>query len=121
MPTLDSLNVMSASDFVSALEGVFEHAPWVAESAAAGRPFATVTALHDALMDAVRAAPADVCLGFLRGHPALSPKALADPGLTTASRSEQGGLGMTSLGDRLATFETASSDYEARFGFPFIG
>jgi 2-oxo-4-hydroxy-4-carboxy-5-ureidoimidazoline decarboxylase len=120
MPTLDSLNAMRAADFVTALEGVFEHAPWVAETAAAGRPFATVTALHDALMAMVRAAPTDVCLGFLRGHPALSPKALTDPGLTSESRSEQGGLGMTSLGDRLAAFEAASTDYEARFGFPFI-
>jgi 2-oxo-4-hydroxy-4-carboxy-5-ureidoimidazoline decarboxylase len=111
---------MTAAEFVSALEGVFEHAPWVAEGAAAGRPFATVTALHDALMAVVRAAPADACLGFLRGHPALAPKALADPDLTSESRSEQGGLGMTSLGDRLAAFEAASLDYEARFGIPFI-
>jgi 2-oxo-4-hydroxy-4-carboxy-5-ureidoimidazoline decarboxylase len=120
MPTLDSLNTMTAADFVAALEGVFELAPWVAASAAAARPFATVTALHDALMAVVQVAPADVCLAFLRGHPPLSPKALADPGLTSESRSEQGGLGMTSLGDRLAAFEAASSDYEARFGFPFI-
>jgi 2-oxo-4-hydroxy-4-carboxy-5-ureidoimidazoline decarboxylase len=120
MLTLDSLNAMAAADFVTALAGVFEHAPWVAEAATTRRPFATVTALHDALMAAVQAAPAEVCLTFLRGHPPLSPKALADPSLTSESRSEQGGLGMTSLGDQLAAFEAASSDYESRFGFPFI-
>jgi 2-oxo-4-hydroxy-4-carboxy-5-ureidoimidazoline decarboxylase len=120
MPTLDDLNAMSPAEFVTALHGVFEHAPWVAETAAPLRPFPTVTALHDALMAVVHAAPADVCLNFLRAHPPLSPKALADPGLTAESRAEQGGLGMGSLGDRLAAFETGSSDYEARFGFPFI-
>jgi 2-oxo-4-hydroxy-4-carboxy-5-ureidoimidazoline decarboxylase len=120
MSTLDALNAMSAPEFVTALDGVFEHTPWVAEIAAANRPFATVTGLHDALMQAVHSAPAENCLAFLRGHPPLSSKALADPSLTSESRAEQGGLGMTSLGERLAAFEAGSSAYEARFGFPFI-
>ena len=120
MHTLDQLNAMPVGEFVAALDGVFEHAPWVAEQAAGARPFGTITALHDALMGTVQAAAPDLCLDFLRGHPPLSPKALADPGLTASSRSEQSALGMASLGDRLAAFEAGSSAYEARFGFPFI-
>jgi 2-oxo-4-hydroxy-4-carboxy-5-ureidoimidazoline decarboxylase len=120
MPALDLLNAIPADEFIAALDGVFEHAPWVAAAAAADRPFATVTALHDSLMKAVRGAPPELCDNFLRGHPALSPKALADPALTASSRSEQNGLGMTSLGDDLARFERESASYEARFGFPFI-
>jgi 2-oxo-4-hydroxy-4-carboxy-5-ureidoimidazoline decarboxylase len=120
MHTLDQLNALSTEDFVTALNGVFEHAPWVAEAVAPQRPFFTVTTLHDALMQAVRAAPSDTCVAFLRGHPALSPKTLADPALTNESRSEQGGLGMSGLGDRLVRFDSASTAYEARFGFPFI-
>jgi hydroxyisourate hydrolase len=80
MPTLDQLNAMAPEAFVAALEGVFEHAAWVAETVATQRPFATVALLHEALMATVHAAPPDLCVGFLRGHPALSPKALADPG-----------------------------------------
>ena len=120
MHTLDELNTMPPEAFVTALDGVFEHSPWVAEAAAAQRPFASVSALHDALMGVVHAAPADTCIAFLRSHPALAPKALADPTLTVESRAEQGGLGMTSLGEKLAGFEAASSEYETRFGFPFI-
>jgi 2-oxo-4-hydroxy-4-carboxy-5-ureidoimidazoline decarboxylase len=120
MHTLDQLNAMSPDAFVAALDGVFEHAAWVAEATAARRPFASVGALHDRLMAVVHAAPTDICAGFLRGHPPLSPKALADPGLTVSSRAEQGGLGMTSLGEQLARFEAGSTAYEARFGFPFI-
>jgi 2-oxo-4-hydroxy-4-carboxy-5-ureidoimidazoline decarboxylase len=120
MHTLDQLNAMAPEAFVTTLDGIFEHARWVAETAAAQRPFPTVSALHDALMTVVHAAPSNICTAFLRGHPPLSPKALADPGLTTASRSEQGGLGMASLGEQLAQFEAASSAYESRFGFPFI-
>jgi 2-oxo-4-hydroxy-4-carboxy-5-ureidoimidazoline decarboxylase len=120
MHTLDQLNAMPPDAFVAALHGVFEHAPWVAETAAAQRPFATIAGLHDALMAVVLAAPADRCLGFLRGHPTLSPTTLADPALTASSRAEQGGLGMASLGEQLASFEQGSAAYEARFGFPFI-
>lgn len=120
MHTLDQLNAMLPEDFVAALDGVFEHAPWVAQAAATQRPFPTIAALHDSLMEAVHAAPMDARLAFLRGHPALSPKALAHPNLTASSRTEQGGLGMTSLGEQLARFEASSLAYEARFGFPFI-
>ncbi|HVY14590.1 MAG TPA: 2-oxo-4-hydroxy-4-carboxy-5-ureidoimidazoline decarboxylase [Rhodopila sp.] len=120
MHTLDQLNAMPDTDFVAALAGVFEHAPWVAATAAGARPFETVAALHAALMRAVETAEEDVQLEFLRGHPPLSPKAMTDPALTAESRSEQGGLGMDALGGSLARFETGSADYEARFGIPFI-
>jgi 2-oxo-4-hydroxy-4-carboxy-5-ureidoimidazoline decarboxylase len=120
MYTLEQLNAMSPDAFAAALEGVFEHAEWVARTAVSQQPFATVRALHDALMAIVRSAPPDSCLDFLRGHPALSPKSLADPGITASSRIEQGGLGMASLGEQLARFDASSSSYESRFGFPFI-
>jgi 2-oxo-4-hydroxy-4-carboxy-5-ureidoimidazoline decarboxylase len=120
MHTLDELNAMSPDDFVKTLDGVFEHAPWVAAAAAGQRPFPTVAALHQALTAAAASASDQTVTDFLRGHPPLSPKALADPALTASSRSEQTGLGMASLGDNLARFEAASAAYEARFGFPFI-
>ena len=48
---------MPLEGFVAALGEVFEHAPWVAQAAAAGRPYATVAALHDAMIGAVRREP----------------------------------------------------------------
>src|SRR5271166_1989418 len=56
---LDYLNTCAADDFVAALGEIFEHSPWVAEAAAARRPLPTVAALHNAMVDAVRGAPAD--------------------------------------------------------------
>ena len=57
MPTtLDALNTLPAASFVAALGEVFEHAPWVAEMAATGRPYSTVAALHEAMMQAMRRA-----------------------------------------------------------------
>jgi 2-oxo-4-hydroxy-4-carboxy-5-ureidoimidazoline decarboxylase len=54
MARLEYLNTCSRDVFVSALGDIFEHAPWVAEAAFLFRPFPTVAALHDAMMEAVR-------------------------------------------------------------------
>ena len=53
---LAELNAAGRDAFVAALGGVFENAPWVAERAWSGRPFATVADLHHALMAALTGA-----------------------------------------------------------------
>ena len=81
--TLDALNRMNPGDFTSAVGDTFELAPWVAESAATRRPFQTVTTLHEAMMGAVRAAPRERQVEFLRGHPDLAGKAARAGAMTT--------------------------------------
>jgi beta-ureidopropionase / N-carbamoyl-L-amino-acid hydrolase len=49
MLSLQQLNTASAADFAALLSGVYEHSPWVAEGAAAARPFASLAALKYAL------------------------------------------------------------------------
>jgi 2-oxo-4-hydroxy-4-carboxy-5-ureidoimidazoline decarboxylase len=119
--TLDALNTMSSAEFVAALGDVFEHAPWVAEAAAKARPFASVKALHEAMMDVVRNASADWRIAFVAGHPELAGKLARAGEMTDASRAEQGSLGL----DRLSAaefdrFAELNGQYRSRFGFPFI-
>lgn len=119
--SLASLNVLAAPAFAAALADIFEHAPWVAEGVAAGRPFATVAALHDAMMAAVRSAPHERQLAFLRGHPELGGKVARAGAMTAESIAEQGGLGLDRLNEAdFARFERLNAAYGARFGFPFI-
>ena len=119
--TLDQLNASDSAAFVAAVGDVFEHAPWVAERAYAARPFASVAALHDAMMQAVRSAPREQQLAFLRGHPELAGKVARAGAMTADSRSEQGGLGLNRLSDTdFARFERANAAYARKFGFPFI-
>jgi 2-oxo-4-hydroxy-4-carboxy-5-ureidoimidazoline decarboxylase len=119
--SLAEINAMPAADFVAALGDVFEHAPWVAEQAAAGRPYPSVAALHDALMQAVHGAPAATQLAFVRGHPELGGKLARAGAMSEASKSEQGGLGLDRLNDEeFARFERLNADYRERFEFPFI-
>ena len=59
--------------FVAALGGVFEHSPWVAQRACDARPFASVDALHAAMVAAVeRASTRDEQLALIRAHPELA-------------------------------------------------
>jgi 2-oxo-4-hydroxy-4-carboxy-5-ureidoimidazoline decarboxylase len=119
--SLAEINAMPAADFVAALGDVFEHAPWVAERAAAGRPYPTVAALHGGLMQAIRTAPAAPQLAFVRGHPELGGKLARAGTMTEASKSEQGGLGLDRLNDEeFARLERLNAAYRERFGFPFI-
>jgi 2-oxo-4-hydroxy-4-carboxy-5-ureidoimidazoline decarboxylase len=118
---LDYLNTCAPDAFAAALGEIFEHSPWVAEAAAASRPFPTVAALHDAMVAAVRAAPADRKLAFLRAHPELGSKLGRSPVLTEASRDEQGGLGLDRLSDEeFERFNRLNTLYREKFGFPFI-
>ena len=118
---LSELNKMSAAAFGAAVGDTFEHAPWVAEAAATKRPFATVTALHDAMMGAVRAAPRPQQLAFLNGHPDLAGKAARAGAITDDSRSEQASVGLDTLSDEeFDRFHRLNDAYKAKFGFPFM-
>jgi len=119
--SLDGLNRMASGDFAAAVGDTFELAPWVAEAACARRPFATVTALHEAMMGAVRAAPRDRQLAFVCGHPDLAGKAARAGALTEESRHEQASVGLDTLSEEdFVRFHRLNDAYKARFGFPFI-
>ena len=121
MITLDRLSASDRAAFVAAVGDVFEHAPWVAERAYAARPFATVAEVHRAMMRALRCAPRNEQLAFLRGHPELAGKVARAGAMTPDSRAEQGGLGLDRLSPAdFARFERANAAYAQKFGFPFI-
>ncbi|MEA2801421.1 MAG: 2-oxo-4-hydroxy-4-carboxy-5-ureidoimidazoline decarboxylase [Rhodospirillaceae bacterium] len=118
---LGELNRMGSADFAASIGDTFELAPWVAEAAAAKRPFAKVTALHEAMMGALRAAPRERQLEFLRGHPDLAGKAARAGALTDDSRREQASVGLDSLSEEeFARFHRLNDAYKAKFDFPFM-
>ena len=118
--TLSDLNRLPAQGFVAALADAFEHAPWVAEAASAGRPYPTVAALHEAMMAAVRGTDPARQLAFIAGHPELGSR-VKRVDLTGASQFEQGSLGLDRLsGDEFDLFSRLNASYRDKFGFPFI-
>jgi 2-oxo-4-hydroxy-4-carboxy-5-ureidoimidazoline decarboxylase len=56
---LSDLNAATRDDFVAVLGNIFEYSPWIAEQAAASRPFAGVNALFAAMKQVVENAPSE--------------------------------------------------------------
>ena len=121
MLTLDQINAATPDAFVSLLDGTYEHSPWIAQRAAAARPFASLVHLKLALAQAVSAAGREAQLALIRAHPELAGKAMVSQSLTAESTHEQGqaGLGACSPAE-FARLQQLNADYNARFGFPFI-
>lgn len=121
MPDLAAVNRMGEGAFVDLLGGVFEHAAWVAQAVAAQRPFGSIADLHAAMMRALRAAPPEVQLAFLNGHPELAGPEARARALTADSAAEQGSAGLDRMAEAdAAAFAHLNATYRARFGFPFI-
>lgn len=114
---LSEIASLDAARFTELFGGVFEHSPWVARAAFAARPFATLDALHAAMVAAVARAPRGDRIALLRAHPELGARGK----LTASSTTEQGGAGLDRLADDEAeTFVRLNQQYRERFGFPFI-
>jgi 2-oxo-4-hydroxy-4-carboxy-5-ureidoimidazoline decarboxylase len=118
---LSDLNASSKDDFVAALANIFEYSPWIAEQAAAARPFAGVTQLFDAMKSTVDGAAPELRLALIKAHPDLADKTQRAAGLTEESSAEQNSLGLDRLSDaEYEAFERVNNAYRARFGFPYV-
>ena len=118
---LQSLNHADKTAFVAALGEIYEHAPWVAEAVFAQRPFATLAALHEAMLAAVRAAAPEQRMALLKAHPDLAGKAARAGAVTTDSKAEQANAGLDRLSEaEYANFRRLNDAYRSKFGIPFI-
>jgi N-carbamoyl-L-amino-acid hydrolase len=121
MLTLQELNDAPLADLVALLDGTYEHSPWVAQAAAAQRPFGSLAALKYALASAVRQAPREQQLALIRAHPELAGKAMVSQTLTAESTNEQKTSGLTDCSPaEFAHIQQLNAAYNAKFGWPFI-
>ncbi len=121
MITLEQINAATQVEFTALLDGTYEHSPWIAEAAWSRRPFASLAALKRALVEVLNEAGTEAQLKLIRAHPELAGKAMVSKTLTAESTNEQGKAGLTDCTpEEFATIQRLNTDYNARFGFPFI-
>ncbi len=119
--TLEELSTADRAAFVSALGGIFEHSPWIAEQAWEARPFASIGDLHWAMVRIVQSASAERQLALICAHPELAGKEAADGTLTADSKDEQASAGLNRCTpDELARLSHLNRAYREKFGFPFV-
>ena len=120
----DNLHSLSNADrahFVALLGGVFENSPWVAETAWEAHPFATIDALHAAMVAAVDSADTVAQMALICTHPELAGKEARSGTLTTDSQSEQASAGLDHCtADELERLRQLNRHYREKFNFPFV-
>ena len=115
--TLDEVNRMDLDAFVAAFGDVIEFTPAAAKAAFTKRPFATVTALHEALFDSLRLAPPAEQHAFFHRLSDIGENAVP---LTAASTSEQSKASISSLGaSELARLHQLNLAYRSKFDMSY--
>lgn len=118
---LAQANALDHPGFASVFGSVFEHFPQAAEGAWAQRPFASVDALHTAMMDVVRTLDDGAQRDFLNLHPLLSGANIRAGTMTADSNAEQKSAGLDAMSDQQeTTLDRLNAAYLERHGFPFI-
>ncbi len=115
---------MDRTAFVGRFGGVFEHSPWIAETAfdrGLGPEADDAEGLHEAMCAVLRAAPRERKLALVRAHPDLAGRLARRGALTAASRGEQASAGLDACSEEeYARFTELNARYRAKFGFPFV-
>ena len=118
-------SILSRAEFLVRFGGVYEHSPWIAESAwdtAVDTQRLTSPATLAAAMAGVvdSAAEADQ-LALIRAHPDLAGKLAVAGELTAESTSEQNSAGLDQCSvEELEQFQTLNTRYVEKFAFPFV-
>lgn len=115
------LGQLDRDDFVARLGGIVEHSPWVVERVWSAAPYASFSALYDALVRSIHDAPRAEQVALLGLHPELAGQEAVAGTMTPESSAEQARLGLMALSARdMARLTGLNHTYQARFGFPFI-
>jgi len=112
---------MQRDEFVARYGGIYEHSPWVAESAFdAGLP-AAPGSLAARLAAIVDAASRERKLELIRAHPDLAGRAAVAGELSAASTEEQkrARLDLCTPAE-FRRFQELNTRYRQKFGFPFV-
>ncbi len=117
--TLAQLNAAAPADAAAMLDGLYGHAPWIAERALAARPFRSVADLGQRLRQAVSAADAASRLALLRAHPELAAAQSAPLDRDSACEQALAGLAHCTP-DELARLQELNAAYRTRFDMPFV-
>ncbi len=119
--TLQQLNSATPADALTLLDGLYEHSPWIAESALKQRPFKSLAHLKYLLTDVLKSAGRTAQLDLIRAHPELAGKAMVNQSLTAESTNEQNKAGLTDCSpEEFALLQELNASYNAKFGWPFI-
>ena len=117
MNSVDKVNKLSKSDFISIFGNVFEKTDWIAEKTYALKPFNNFQELFSRMMEIFENSKKENHLEILNAHPDL----VVEKQLTDDSRKEQNNASLNQCSDQeFKEFKKLNEEYKKKFRFPFI-
>ena len=117
MDTLDKVNKMSKSDFISIFGNVFEKTEWIAERVFDYLPYKNFDNLRLKFFKIYNESNKESIIKILNSHPEL----VVEQKLTNESKNEQKGAGLNECSkEEVEEFKKLNLNYKKKFGFPFI-
>ena len=117
MDTVDKVNNLSKSGFISIFGNVFEKTQWIAEKAYDSKPYINFEELFSKMMEIFENSKKERHLEILNAHPDLA----IEKKLTEDSRNEQKNASLNQCtNEEFVEFRKLNNEYKKKFGFPFI-
>ena len=117
MNSVDKVNKLSKSDFISIFGNVFEKTEWIAEKAYNSKPYKNFEELFLKMLKIFENSKKENHLEILNAHPDL----VVEKQLTDDSRKEQNNASLNQCSDQeFKEFKKLNEEYKKKFRFPFV-
>ena len=117
MISLEKINNLNKSDFLTIFGNVFEKSEWIAAQAYALKPFNNFEELFSKMIEIFENSKKENHLKILNAHPNL----VIEKKLTDDSKKEQNSANLNQCSEEeFKEFKDLNERYKKKFGFPFI-
>ena len=117
MNSIDKVNKLSKSDFISIFGNVFEKTEWIAQKSYDLKPYKNFEELFSKMMEIFENTEKEKHLEILNAHPNLA----VEKKLTIDSKNEQKNASLNQCTEKeFLEFKKLNEEYKKKFGFPFI-
>ncbi len=117
MISLEKINNLNKSDFLTIFGNVFEKSEWISEKVFDLRPFKNFENLFSKIIGIYENSDKKIILKILNSHPELA----VEKKLTMNSKNEQKNANLNECtNDEYNEFKKLNIEYKKKFDFPFI-
>ena len=117
MDSINKVNKLNKSDFISIFGNVFEKTEWIAEKVFTSLPHKSFDELILKFINVFNESDKEEIIKILNAHPEL----VVEQKLTDESKREQSNAGLNECSqEEVEEFKKLNLNYKKKFGFPFI-
>ena len=117
MNSIDKVNKLNKSDFISIFGNVFEKTEWIAQKSYDSKPYKNFEELFSKMVEIFENSNKESHIKILNAHPDLA----IGKRLTADSKNEQQNASLNQCtNEEFLEFKKLNEEYKKKFGFPFI-